>query len=127
MDLKALKESIKENKKVVITSNDIQFELEIPSLTDVLPLNIKDEDAEQNLVLAKKLILKKLLSHTVKVCDVDVDSDDTSNIPFDKSQDAYDLVEFYFDENPHVLNDVVNQLFKKFEERITKLNERKKK
>lgn len=127
MDLKALKESIKENKKVVITSNDIQFELEIPSLTDVLPLNIKDEDAEQNLVLAKKLILKKLLSHTVKVCDVDVDSDDTSNIPFNKSQDAYDLVEFYFDENPHVLNDVVNQLFKKFEERITKLNERKKK
>ena len=128
VNLKELKSNIKEGKKTVITVDRYQFEMEIPSIVDVIPMNIKeDNDAESNLKVAKSIVLKKMLSHNLRVCDVDVSDNSEEIIPFSqKDVDSLDIVNMFFDDNPHVLNDVCNQLFSKFEERSNKLYNTKK-
>lgn len=128
VNLKELKNNIKEAKKTVISVDKYQFEIEVPTVVDVIPLNIKeDADAESNLKVAKSIALKKLISHNVRVCDVDYNETDESVIPFSHDDiDSVEIIDMFFDDNPHVLNELVNKLFAKFEERSNKLYNTKK-
>lgn len=128
VNLKELKNNIKEAKKTVISVDKYQFEMEVPTVVDVIPLNIKeDADAESNLKVAKSIALKKLISHNVRVCDVDYNETDESVIPFSHDDiDSVEIIDMFFDDNPHVLNELVNKLFAKFEERSNKLYNTKK-